>query len=349
MTDVEASQPAPGVQTSTADERLRGLIGDRFDALMLASPSYASYIGIHEHDGSLGDLSREAKEADIAAEHDLVTALQAVDVDSLSPRDDFERDLALHSARLRLFDAEVRRDWERRLGATEEIGDGLFVLLARETAPLRERLTPMAQRLEAVPTALQQVRDRLGDQPVRLWNEVEVASARELPSLIDEIVAAGPGGDGVSSASADDPQLSTEESRPPGLPEASGDGTTPDQPLVASADLDETSTTAPPTTESGASSRTQTSTEAPTTTTVDTSSLPPTTTVESACGSIGFEVDGSEVRLVKADPAESYQADVKNSGPEKIEVSFEGGGDGGDHCELEIQFVNGELLIEEDD
>jgi uncharacterized protein (DUF885 family) len=191
VTDVETPQSAPGVRTSAADERLRGLIGDRFDALMVASPSYASYIGIHEHDGSLGDLSREAKEADIVAEQDFVAALEAVDVDSLSPRDDFERDLALHSARLRLFDAEVRRDWERRLGATEEIGDGLFVLLARETAPLRERLAPMAERLEAVPTALQQVRDRLGNQPVRLWNEVEVASARELPSLIDEIVSAG--------------------------------------------------------------------------------------------------------------------------------------------------------------
>ena len=162
----------------------------------------------------------------------------------------------------------------------------------------------------------------------------------------DEIVVAGPGGDGVSSGSPDDPQLSTEESRPPGLPGANGDGTTSAQTPAASADLDETSTTAPPTTESGASSRTQTSIEAPTTTTVNTSSLPPTTTVESACGSIGFEVDGSEVRLVETIPTGSYQAEVKNSGPEKIEVTFEGGDK---NCELEIQFVDGELRIKEDD
>jgi uncharacterized protein (DUF885 family) len=178
-------------ETLAADARLRTLIQDRFDALMATWPSHATYLGIHQHDGRLADLSREAKLADIAAERRFVGALEAIQPLDLGESDRFERDVALHSARLRLFSAEVERGWERRATAAEEVGDSLFLLLARDFAPLPERLDSMTQRLEAVPDALGQARSRMGDRPVRLWNELEVAAAQELPSLTSEIVAAG--------------------------------------------------------------------------------------------------------------------------------------------------------------
>ena len=51
--------------------------------------------------------------------------------------------------------------------AGEEIGDAIFLLFARDFAPLPERLATIAARLEAVPLALTQVRDRLGDRSGR--------------------------------------------------------------------------------------------------------------------------------------------------------------------------------------
>jgi uncharacterized protein (DUF885 family) len=47
----------------------------------------------------------------------------------------------------------------------------------------------MTARLEAVPAALRQVRDRAGPDTVRLWMEQEARSAAELPSLLRDIVA----------------------------------------------------------------------------------------------------------------------------------------------------------------
>lgn len=184
---------APGAERPPGphDERVTALIADRFDALMATWPGLATYLGIHAQDGRLANLSREAMEADIAAERVFVSALEGVPAEGLSARVGFDRDVALHAARLRLFMAEVHREWERRASAVEEVGDGLFMLLAREFAPLRERLEPMTERLEAAPTALRQVRDRLGPRPVRLWNEMELAAADGLPTLIDEVLAAG--------------------------------------------------------------------------------------------------------------------------------------------------------------
>ncbi len=119
--------------------------------------------------------------------------LEAIDPAALSDRVSFERELALHSAHLRLFEDEVVRNWERSTSATDEIGTALFLLAARDFAPLEERLVSMTERIEGIPTALQQVRDRLGDEPVRLWMELEEMAAAELPLLVHEIVTSATG------------------------------------------------------------------------------------------------------------------------------------------------------------
>ena len=141
-----AGEAAAAPRSAPFDEHVQGLIQGRFDRLVADWPVMATYLGIHEHDGRLADLSREAKEADIAAERAHVAALGAVDPGALSPRQRFEWELAVHSARRRLFDAEVHRAWERRPSASDEVGDGLFLLLARQFEPLDQRLVPMTEQ-----------------------------------------------------------------------------------------------------------------------------------------------------------------------------------------------------------
>ena len=67
--------------------------------------------------------------------------------------------------------------------AGEEIGDAIFLLFARDFAPLSDRLTTIAARLEAAPAALLQVRDRLGDRTVALWLQLEL-EAVESPARL---------------------------------------------------------------------------------------------------------------------------------------------------------------------
>lgn len=178
-----------GAVSSPAEDELARLIQDRFDAFLSAWPSRATSLGIHEHDGRLADLSRAAREADIAAERGYVEQLEAITPDVLSVELRFERDLALHAARLRLFENEVVRNWERRPSASDEIGDSLFLLMARDFAPLDVRLASLTLRIEGIPAALRQVRDNLGQEPVRLWLELEERAAAELPLMLDEIVS----------------------------------------------------------------------------------------------------------------------------------------------------------------
>ena len=172
----------------TGDAVTTALIQARFDSWIETWPSHATRFGIHQHDGRLADLSRSAREADITADHAFVRQLEAVDPEGLSERVAFERELALHSARLRIFEGEVVRNWQRTTLATDEIGTSLFLLIGRDFAPLEERLVSLTGRIEGIPSALRQVRDNLGDDPVRLWLELEAMAATELPMLVHEIV-----------------------------------------------------------------------------------------------------------------------------------------------------------------
>ena len=97
---------------TTDDALVTDLIRSRFDAWVATWPGEATRFGIHEHDGRLPDLSRSAKLADMEAERAFVRQLEGVDAAGLDPRLAFERELALHSARLRLFRAEVVRNWD---------------------------------------------------------------------------------------------------------------------------------------------------------------------------------------------------------------------------------------------
>jgi uncharacterized protein (DUF885 family) len=174
-----------------ADALLDSLIRHRFDALMDRSPVFATYLGLHEHDGELSDGSREAVLADIEAAQTFLSDLDAINAAELSPYYAFEREVAQFATRRQIFDDDVHRVWERRVNASDEIGDGIFLVFARATRPLAERLAAIASRLESAPRHIEEQTSRLGQQPpMRLWNEMELDAAGSVPSLFGEVVAA---------------------------------------------------------------------------------------------------------------------------------------------------------------
>ncbi|HTC85297.1 MAG TPA: DUF885 domain-containing protein [Candidatus Acidoferrum sp.] len=196
MTEPNASQvalsrPPAAARPGALDDRFYDLVEARFRRLLRTSPIFATYMGIHTEDERLGDGSREALLQDLADERAHLDAIEALDSAALSPEAAFERELEIHNLRRVIFDADIHRVWERRSTAMDSIGDALFLVFARDFAPLPERLASAAGRLEAVPQFLAESRTRATVPQVRLWQNLEIESARDLPGLFDEIVAAG--------------------------------------------------------------------------------------------------------------------------------------------------------------
>ncbi len=191
--EVKLTRPERAPDAGPLDDRFYDLVEARFRRVVRENPIYGTYVGLHEGDERWGDGSRDAVLQDLADERAHQAAVETLDPAGLSGLARVERELELHNVRRAILDSDGIRRWERRSTALDSIGDGLFLVFARDFAPLRERLGLLAGRLEAIPAYLEQHRTRASVPQVRLWQQLEIDAARDLPSFLEEIVAAGRG------------------------------------------------------------------------------------------------------------------------------------------------------------
>ena len=186
-------RPEPAAHPGPLDDQLYDLVEVRFRRLLRNNPIAATFFGVHAYDDQLGDGGRETLLAELAADREHLAAVESLEPSGLSAPARFERDLEIHNLRRGIFETAELRIWERRSLALDTVGDGLFLLFARDFAPLPERLDAIAGRLEAVPRHLDEARTRSSEPQVRFWQQLEIETAAQLPALFDELTAAGRG------------------------------------------------------------------------------------------------------------------------------------------------------------
>lgn len=174
---------------SDADARFDRTIDRWFRDQLAMSPESATFLGIHDHDADLAAGGRDGIDAEVSFYRRTIDELTALDTSELSSERGLDRDLAVHQARLGLFWLTEYRPWAGSTGGAEHVGEALFPLFTRDFAPLTDRLTSIASRLEKAPAYLLQTRERVTD-PVRLWTEIDIESTEQMPGFIDTILAA---------------------------------------------------------------------------------------------------------------------------------------------------------------
>ena len=184
LTRPTSPQPGP------LDERLYDLVEARFRRLIRDNPVVGTFVGIHTEDSRLGDGSRDAVLEELQADRRHLTAVESLDQDGLSEAARLERDLEIHNLHRTMFDTDALRFRERRSYALDTFGDALFLLFARDFAPLAERFDSISGRLEVLSPYLDQHRTRARGPQVRIWQQLEVDAAKEMPAFLDEILAA---------------------------------------------------------------------------------------------------------------------------------------------------------------
>src|SRR5215469_1390238 len=175
------NKPGPATSHISATTNLE-VVERFFGRLMELRPVEATYHGLHQHDHRLADGS-------LAGARELEALLRTFEAELSGCGGGLDLDLARYYAALTRFQLEEIRLCARMPEGPDQIGTGIFLLFARDFAPLALRLEAIASRLEAVPGYLAASREQLTD-PVKLWCEVAAASARELPSLYSSVVAA---------------------------------------------------------------------------------------------------------------------------------------------------------------
>jgi len=156
--------PATAGPVGAAGDELRRLADSYLDDLMRRHPDTATELGEHRFDGLLPDRSEAALADERRSLDGYAARLTDLDLMALPPELRVDAALMADDVARRLLEIEELREhaWNPLLANP---GQALYMLLARDFAPLPERLHSLAGRLAAVPDSLAAARASLGPAP----------------------------------------------------------------------------------------------------------------------------------------------------------------------------------------
>jgi uncharacterized protein (DUF885 family) len=171
-------------------------------------PLSATSAGMHDHDGEWPDVTDEGVARRVTLYDRWSDELASFADADLSADQRIDREMLIGEMKHHRFVETVLREetWSP-LEWVYMLGDGLFSLIAREFAPLSDRLTSITSRIEQLPGLLGSARSLIGsgDRPVsRLHTEKALEQWSGIVELIDDALAeaekAAAAGDAATAA-----------------------------------------------------------------------------------------------------------------------------------------------------
>jgi len=171
-------------------------------------PVTASFMGIHDYDDRLDDMTPAAHEADLAAMRSDLASLRAILPGDLSDLEATDHRILIGELESDIRLSEELRPLHRFPQDPLDIAlFGPFILLIREFAPLEQRMASVIARAEAVPGLLEVAQDNLragedipavwvdvaeemAEGGVQFWDEMVPAFAEHVPPLREKVLAA---------------------------------------------------------------------------------------------------------------------------------------------------------------
>jgi uncharacterized protein (DUF885 family) len=187
--------PATAGHVAAAGDQLRRLADEYVDDLARRHPDTATELGDHRFDELLPDVSEAALADERRVLDGFAARLTDLDGPALEPELRVDAALMAGDVARRLFEIEELREhtWNPLLANP---GSALYMLLARDYAPLPERLHALAGRLARVPDALAAARASLGRMP-KVHLETAITQFDGTIALVTEAAADAVGADGA--------------------------------------------------------------------------------------------------------------------------------------------------------
>ncbi|HEX7060823.1 MAG TPA: DUF885 domain-containing protein [Woeseiaceae bacterium] len=177
---------AGGAWAAPADETFEKLAADYLSDLPEFSPVAATAIGDHRYDDRLDEVDAAARGRRLALYRQYLDALDGIDRSKLSRANQVDAGLLRNELESGIFSLEVLEEWAwNPLVYVNLAGNSLYTLLARDFAPLDERMADAAARLEQLPRFLAQVREAL--EPARV-PEVHARTALSQNQGVNSII-----------------------------------------------------------------------------------------------------------------------------------------------------------------
>lgn len=168
------------------DARFEALAGTYLEGLLELNPEWATNLGDHRFDGQVSDLSEAGFQAHVAFNQAVLDSLDTFDPAHLSQVNRIDYEILRDQAQAEIFMiTEVREyQWNPTI---YNPGDGIYNLLARDFAPLADRLASVKQRLQKLPGQLEQAKLNLVNPPRVMTETAMTQNVGVITLIMDEL------------------------------------------------------------------------------------------------------------------------------------------------------------------
>ena len=166
-------------------------IADRYlEDMLKSSPVTATSLGDHRFDSLLDEVSETARSKQIASSKGFLNELDQIEFAKLSRENQVDFSLLRQRLQKEIWETETLREWEwNPLVYSGLPGDSIYVLLSRDSTPLRERLAHAAARCREFPRFFEQARDSLvPERTPHIHAETAIDQNKGILSLIDNLL-----------------------------------------------------------------------------------------------------------------------------------------------------------------
>jgi uncharacterized protein (DUF885 family) len=177
---------------SPADDAFERLARDYLDDLPKFSQVNATSIGDHRYDHLLDQVDGNARSRKLALYRKYLTALADVDWDELSRPNKVDAEILRADIDSNIWSLQTLEEWAwNPLVYVNIAGSSLYTLMARDFAPLEERVEDAAARLEQFPRFLRQARESLQPAQVpKIHAETAIRQNKGIHSIIESMILA---------------------------------------------------------------------------------------------------------------------------------------------------------------
>ena len=187
--DTKGTAAAPASDAAT-DARLAEVSQQWLDGWLRLNPVSATQIGKHDFDSEVDDLSAAGRQAQVDFAKKTLAALDGIDTTKLSRENQIDAAILRNQVQGDIWNVETLQSWAWDPQVYSGLAGGaIYNLMAREFAPMPQRLKSATARMQKIPNIYAQMRENLDPARVpKIHAETVARQNAGILSLIDTFI-----------------------------------------------------------------------------------------------------------------------------------------------------------------
>lgn len=175
------------------DQKFEKLAGNYIEKTLQMNPEFATYLGDHRFDNLWNDYTLEGIQKNRQLDQAYLDSLNALNPEKLSETNRIDYQILKHQIKYDIFSIDTLREYEWN-PRVYNFGGGIYSLIARDFAPLKERLQNVKERLKGIGAIIEAAKTNLKNPP-KVHTETAILQNKgnvglittELDQFLDEV------------------------------------------------------------------------------------------------------------------------------------------------------------------